>query len=174
MRPSRAALLAAGAALALLLAACGEGGAEGADGTGAAGGSATVAVADSDLGSILVDADGRTLYAFLPDEGGTSTCYDDCAANWPPLTVEGDPVAGDGADAGLLGTTEREDGSVQVTYGGWPLYRYAADMAAGDIAGQGVGDVWFVVSPDGAPVQDAAAAAGDVPGGGYGYGSGKG
>lgn len=175
MRASRTALLAAGSVLALLLAACGNGQEEsgqGTDGGAAAGGEATIAVADSDLGPIVVDAGGRTLYAFLPDDRGASTCYDDCAANWPALTVEGDPVAGEGVDADLLGTTEREDGTVQVTYNGWPLYRYAGDGAAGDLNGQGVGDVWYVVSPDGTPIQDAAAAAGDEPG--YGYGSGKG
>ncbi len=177
MRSGRTALLAAGTLLTLLLAACGEDGSaggDGADGGAAAGGEATIAVQDSDLGSILVDAEGMTLYAFLPDDRGASTCYDDCAANWPALTVEGDPVAGDGVDADLLATTDREDGALQVTYGGWPVYSYAGDQAAGDVHGQGVGDVWFVVSADGAPIQDAAAAAGDAPGGGYGYGTGKG
>lgn len=108
----------------------------------------TVAVEDSELGQIVVDGEGRTLYIFLVDEGNESTCYDDCEANWPPLTVEGDP-AGEGVDASLLGTTEREDGSTQVTLDGHPLYYFAADETADDVNGQGVSDVWYVVSPEG-------------------------
>ena len=114
---------------------------------------ATVAVEDSDLGQIVVDAGGKTLYVFLADEGTESTCYDDCEAAWPPLTVEGDPGAGDGIDAALLGTTERDDGSTQVTLDGHPLYYFASDETADDTNGQGVGDVWFVVSPDGEAIQ---------------------
>jgi predicted lipoprotein with Yx(FWY)xxD motif len=109
---------------------------------------ATVAVEDSDLGQIVVDSEGRTLYVFLVDEGSESTCYDDCEANWPPLTVEGDPT-GDGVDASLLGTTEREDGTTQVTLDGHPLYYFAADETVDDVNGQGMGDVWYVVSPEG-------------------------
>lgn len=114
---------------------------------------ATVDVAESDLGTILVDSEGRTLYAFLNDSGGESACYDDCAANWPALETDGEPQAGSQADASLLGTTERDDGAVQVTYNEWPLYHFAADEAPGDTNGQGVGDVWFVVSPEGEPIQ---------------------
>jgi len=115
---------------------------------------ATVAVEDSDLGQIVVDAaEGRTLYVFLVDEGTESTCYDDCEASWPPLTVDGDPAAGEGIDASLLGTTEREDGSIQVTLDGHPLYYFASDETPDDVNGQGVGDVWYVVSPDGAAIQ---------------------
>jgi predicted lipoprotein with Yx(FWY)xxD motif len=97
---------------------------------------ATVAIEDSELGQVVVDSEGQTLYVFLADEGSESTCYEDCEANWPPLTVEGNPAAGEGVDASLLGTTEREDGSVQLTLGGRPLYY----------------DVWYVVSPEGEPI----------------------
>jgi predicted lipoprotein with Yx(FWY)xxD motif len=114
---------------------------------------ATVAVEDSDLGQIVVDAEGKTLYVFLADEGSDSTCYDDCEAAWPPLTVDGDPAAGEGIDASLLATTEREDGSTQVTLDGHPLYYFASDETADDINGQGVGDVWYVVSPEGEAIQ---------------------
>jgi predicted lipoprotein with Yx(FWY)xxD motif len=114
---------------------------------------ATVEVEASDLGDIVVDAEGRTLYVFLADEGSESTCYDDCEAAWPPLTVEGEPVAGEGIDASLLGTSERTDGSAQVTLDGHPLYYFGQDAAPGDVNGQGVGDVWYVVSPAGAPIQ---------------------
>jgi predicted lipoprotein with Yx(FWY)xxD motif len=117
-------------------------------------GEATVAVEDSDFGQIVVDAEGRTLYVFLADTGSDSTCYDECEDSWPPLTVEGDPAAGDGIDASLLGTTEREDGSVQVTLDGHPLYHFAADETPDDINGQDVGDVWYVVSPEGEAIKE--------------------
>lgn len=113
----------------------------------------TLGVAESELGSILVDAEGRTLYVFLNDSGGESTCYGECAANWPALATDGEPQAGEGVEASLLGTTEREDGTVQVTYNVMPLYYFAADEAPGDTNGQGVGDVWYVVSPEGEPIQ---------------------
>ena len=116
----------------------------------------TVQVADSDLGSIVVDQDGLTLYMFEPDEGGVPTCYDDCAATWPPL--EGPAEAGEGVDAGALGTAEREDGTTQVTLGGWPLYYFAGDTGAGDVNGQGVNEVWWAIDGSGNPVQDGEAA----------------
>jgi predicted lipoprotein with Yx(FWY)xxD motif len=110
-------------------------------------GAITLAVASSDLGDILVDGDGNTLYVFEPDAQGASTCYDSCEGNWPPLV--GDVAAGDGVDGSLLGTAARTDGTDQVTYNGWPLYYFAHDAAPGDVNGQGVGDVWYVVSPAG-------------------------
>ncbi|HET6835053.1 MAG TPA: hypothetical protein VFH30_14355 [Acidimicrobiales bacterium] len=111
-------------------------------------GASTVATADTDLGTILVDADGRTLYLFMPDAQGASTCVDSCAATWPALP--GPATAGDGADEALLGTADRpDDGSAQVTYNGWPLYHFASDAAPGDTNGQGIGDVWFVVDASG-------------------------
>jgi predicted lipoprotein with Yx(FWY)xxD motif len=101
-------------------------------------------------GEVLVDEAGMALYLFLPDERSDSTCYDQCATAWPPrTTVEG---VGDQLDASLLGTTERTDGSTQATYNGWPLYYYAADAGPGDVNGQGVGDVWYLVGADGEPV----------------------
>ena len=157
-----------GLALTMLLAACGD------DGDGAAGAgdsatteespraeespaaeAATVQLAESDLGSILVDAEGMTLYLFESDTDGSSTCYDDCAATWPAL-IDGAPSAGDGVDGSLLGTIERDGGDVQVTYDGHPLYHFASDQAPGDTEGQGVGDVWFVVDASGAAVVDDA------------------
>jgi predicted lipoprotein with Yx(FWY)xxD motif len=94
-----------------------------------------------------------TLYLFDPDQQGASTCYDQCAQAWPPLTVTGDPVAGEGVDAALLGVTERTDGTRQVTYNEWPLYLWAKDAQAGDVTGQAVNDVWWVVDPAGEPVR---------------------
>ena len=88
---------------------------------------------------------------FVPDAQGPSTCADDCLAAWPALT--GPATAGEGVDAALLGTAPRpDDGSEQVTYNGWPLYYFAQDAAPGDVNGQGVGDIWYVVDPTGTPI----------------------
>jgi predicted lipoprotein with Yx(FWY)xxD motif len=110
----------------------------------------TVSLAETSLGSVLVDGAGMTLYLFTPDEGTESTCYEDCAKAWPPL-LAGDaaPTAGDGLDATLLGTTPRTDGNVQVTYGGHPLYLWFKDAKPGDTTGQDVNDVWYVLGADG-------------------------
>ena len=121
-------------------------------------GTGTIAVESSDLGDILVDGEGMTLYVFDNDTDENSTCYDDCEANWPPLT--GEVGAGDGVDESLLGTSEREDGTTQVTYGGKPLYYFAGDQAAGDTNGQAVGDVWWVVGADGEAITSAAGGGG--------------
>jgi predicted lipoprotein with Yx(FWY)xxD motif len=110
-------------------------------------GASTVATADTDLGTILVDADGMTLYLFMPDAQGASQCVDSCATTWPPLA--GPATAGDGVDEALLSTADRPDGSAQVTYNGWPLYHFASDAAAGDTNGQGVGNIWYVVDASG-------------------------
>lgn len=106
-----------------------------------------VALADSSLGSILVDGDGNVLYLFTPDEQGESVCYDECAGFWPPLV--GEFAAGDGVDAALMGSVARTDGSEQVTYNGWPLYYFANDAAPGDTNGQGVNEVWYVLDAAG-------------------------
>ena len=128
---------------------------------------ATVAIGSTDLGEVLVDGDGMTLYMFDPDEQGASTCDDDCADAWPPL-IDEDPVAGEGVDEALLGTTERDDGEPQVTYDGWPVYLWASDQEPGDATGQGVQDDWWVVEADGTPVRDADDAADeDDDDGGY-------
>jgi predicted lipoprotein with Yx(FWY)xxD motif len=100
------------------------------------------------LGDSLVAANGLTLYTFKKDEAGKSNCYDKCAEAWPPLlVVEGEkPIAGKNV-SGKLGTTQRTDGKIQVTYNDQPLYFFAKDKHAGDATGQNVGEVWFVVKP---------------------------
>ena len=114
---------------------------------------ATVAVvSNAKLGPILVDGSGRTLYLFEADKGTTSTCYGSCAAYWPPLLTSGAPQAGAGADAMLLGTTKRTDGTVEVTYKGHPLYYVVTDHNPGDATGQAInnfGAAWYVLGPDG-------------------------
>lgn len=113
---------------------------------------ATVGVRSTDeYGDVLVDSEGMSLYLFTQDDGSTSTCYGDCAQNWPPLTVDGEPSASDGVSASL-GTTERDDGSMQVTAAGHPLYYFAGDSEPGDTNGQGVGDIWYLLAPDGSQV----------------------
>jgi predicted lipoprotein with Yx(FWY)xxD motif len=124
-------------------------------------GDPAIMVAETGLGPTLVGPDGMTLYMFVNDGPGESACYDSCATTWPPLLVEGEPVAGEGTDPALLGTTERNDGSLQLTYNGMPLYYYAQDSAAGDTNGQGVGGAWYIVNPAGETV--TAAAGEDLP-----------
>jgi predicted lipoprotein with Yx(FWY)xxD motif len=109
----------------------------------------TVKVAQTALGPILTDEANRTLYAFTKDKGGTSSCADDCIATWPALTTSSQVTAGDGTQAPLLRKTTRTEGTTQASYGEWPLYYYAGDTAPGDLNGQGVDGVWFVVKPDG-------------------------
>lgn len=106
---------------------------------------------------LLSSSNGRSLYLYLEDDGGKTVCYDRCARNWPPLTVSGQPVAGQGIDASLLGTIEREDGTRQVTYNGHPLYRYVRDEQPGDVRGQALGEVFYLVTTQGTRVENAAA-----------------
>jgi predicted lipoprotein with Yx(FWY)xxD motif len=115
-------------------------------------GGATVAVAKSRLGRILVDSKGITLYDFVTDKGGVSGCYGACAALWPPLITKGKPHAGHGVRASLLGTTKRKDGKLEVTYNHHPLYYFVTDRKPGQTTGQGVnqfGGPWWVLSPAG-------------------------
>jgi predicted lipoprotein with Yx(FWY)xxD motif len=119
-------------------------------------GAATVNVADvGTFGQALVDGEGRSLYLFTNDtqNSGTSSCEGECLVNWPPLFTNGDPVAGEGVDEAMLGTITLPDGTTQVTYNGWPLYYYIDDTAAGDANGQGVGGVWFLVTPAGEMIE---------------------
>jgi predicted lipoprotein with Yx(FWY)xxD motif len=121
-------------------------------------GGAVVNLGQNDsLGSFLVDDKGMTLYLFTKDTPNTTVCYDKCATAWPPLLTTGNPVAGDGVDTSKLGTTTRKDGTTQVTYNTWPLYYYEKDKAPGDVVGQDVGNVWFVVSSEGEKVETAVA-----------------
>jgi predicted lipoprotein with Yx(FWY)xxD motif len=116
---------------------------------------ATIAVATTKLGQILVDGKGLTLYLFVADTGTSSTCNSSCATVWPPVLTTGAPVAGTGANASLLGTTTRTDGTIEVTYAGHPLYYFVQDKTAGDTTGQGVnsfGALWWVLSPAGAAI----------------------
>jgi predicted lipoprotein with Yx(FWY)xxD motif len=147
-------VLVAAAMAALVVAGCGGGDNQATAASGQPGGSSdTISVADNgDLGKILVDSKGMTIYLFEQDSGPRSTCSGACAADWPPVTTTGTPSAGKGLPASMVGTTARSDGSKQVTYNGHPLYRYIGDQNAGDANGQNVnafGALWYVLSPSG-------------------------
>jgi predicted lipoprotein with Yx(FWY)xxD motif/plastocyanin len=103
----------------------------------------------AELGTYLADASGRALYLFTRDAPNTSNCSGNCALNWPPLLTVNDPMVTEEAQSGLLGVIAREDGTRQVTYNGWPLYYYANDVKPGDVVGQNVGGVWYVLTPTG-------------------------
>lgn len=104
-----------------------------------------VQFADSGVGSILADGEGWTLYVLTADTEEASACDDTCVKTWPPFVAIEDLDLGDGLGADDFGTFEREDGTIQLTYGGNQLYHYAGDSKPGDTNGEGVGDVWFVV-----------------------------
>jgi len=178
MTPSRAITLLAGAAVmpltALAVAGCGSG----------SGGSTpssaprkkanirrpTVDVATNDLGEVLVDSKGRTLYLFKKDKGKRSACSGACASAWPPLRTSGKPRVGGDAKASMVDTTTRSDGAPQVTYNGHPLYLYQGDEKPGVANGQGVnvwGGRWFALSPAGKQVSGKGR--GSSSGGGSGY-----
>jgi predicted lipoprotein with Yx(FWY)xxD motif len=109
---------------------------------------ASVMLADTPLGKVIVDAEGRTLYGFANDKDGASTCNGNCAKAWPAATITGEPVPGDGITA-PLSVVDAPGGGKMLKAGKWPLYRFSGDTAAGDINGQGSGGVWFVVGADG-------------------------
>jgi predicted lipoprotein with Yx(FWY)xxD motif len=132
-------------------------------------------VANSQFGPILADAQGRTLYGFAKDTQGKSTCYNACATAWPPVVAQVQPQAGQGLNPALLSAVPRQDGSMQVIYGKWPVYYFAKDQQAGQTNGQGVQGVWWLVGANGKLVKAQAGGAAGGGGatqttGGYGYG----
>lgn len=157
------------AALALVIAACGGDDEPGAGDTTVPAGDTTTTAGDTtttggddagvmdgvhtastDLGEILVDPDGFTLYIFANDTDGESTCYEGCADLWPP--IPGDSAISSELDASIFGTTTRTDGSEQLTVDGMPLYLYTPDTSPGDTTGQNFGGVWFVVDANGSVI----------------------
>jgi len=131
---------------------------------------------NADLGTVLVNSTGRTLYHFTSDTRTKVKCTASCRAQWPPLLIAAGakPVAGPGISASKLGVLERADGGFQVTYNGMTLYRYAGDTKAGEANGEAVGDTWYAVSSAGKIVKQAATASAGSGGGlgSSGYGSG--
>jgi predicted lipoprotein with Yx(FWY)xxD motif len=171
--PRLAALVALGA---LALAACGGssyGGSaatqpSGSNKPAAAASGSAVATGQTDVGTVLVDQNGKTLYAFAADAKNHSNCSGSCAQYWPPVTVaKGSPTASKDVSA-TLGTTTRSDGTTQLTVDGWPMYTYAGDAKAGDATGQGKnlsGGLWWVVDPSGQWVKKSAGTSGGGRGG---------
>ena len=124
--------------------------------SGSSGSAAQINVLSTSQGSVLTDANGHVLYMFNPDNRGASVCYDECAAVWPPALTTGAPTAGAGADASLLGTAKRTDGTTQVTYNKYPLYSFTFDGSSGDTNGQAVKSIWWVLNPAGVPKEQPA------------------
>lgn len=111
---------------------------------------ALLTTADSELGEIVVDGEGMTVYMFDNDTqgGDASTCEGECAVNWPAVTSDSEDPAVEGV-TGEVGTITGVDGETQVTLNGWPLYYFAGDSAPGDTNGQAVNDIWWVLTPAG-------------------------
>jgi predicted lipoprotein with Yx(FWY)xxD motif len=117
---------------------------------------ATVSAAKSNLGKIIVNGSGRTLYLFEKDKRGKSACSGACATYWPPLITHGKPMAAGGAKQALLGTIRRSNGSRQVTYAGHPVYTYLLDTKRGQTKGEGstlFGAGWDALSPGGKKIE---------------------
>jgi predicted lipoprotein with Yx(FWY)xxD motif len=148
---------AAAGIVAVAVAGCGGGGDSGSAAIGpprtASGQTATVGLASTGLGKVLVNDQGRTLYLFRADHGTTSACTGGCATEWPPLRAAGKPKIGTGLQASAVTTIKRSDGKSQVSYHGHPLYTYVGDQKAGDTTGQGInafGAGWYAVTSSGA------------------------
>jgi predicted lipoprotein with Yx(FWY)xxD motif len=112
-----------------------------------------ITVGDSEFGPMLFDDRGQAIYLFDQEDAGTPVCYDECAEAWPPVLTDGAPQPAGEAQASLLGTTQRSDGSVQVTYAGHPLYFYANEDP-GEVLCHDVflnGGTWYVITPEGGP-----------------------
>ncbi len=123
-----------------------------------------VAVGATDLGDVLVDQAGLSLYGFLDDADGQPTCEGACADAWPPLLVDSADLPA-GLDSAVFSVVERPDGNFQLKAGKWPLYLFAGDAAPGDTNGQGSGEVWFLATPDGGLIKDVEQTAGTQTGG---------
>lgn len=126
--------------------------------TSAAAGGGTVGtplgVAETDLGEVVVDAEGMVVYYFTQDEpnSGVSSCEGGCLEAWPPVLSDSETPEVEGV-TGEVGTIETPEGDLQVTINGMPIYYFAQDEAPGDTNGQGVNEVWYVVAPDGTMIQ---------------------
>ncbi|HEX6391981.1 MAG TPA: hypothetical protein VFZ97_00985 [Acidimicrobiales bacterium] len=111
----------------------------------------TLRVLNTSSGKMVVTASGLTAYIYLPDQTHPSvtTCTGDCAHDWPPILANGDTPTVAGISKTLIGLVTRPDGAPQVTFNGYPLYRFAADRRAGDVRGESVGETWFAIDPTG-------------------------
>ena len=152
-------------AVSAVLAACG-GGSSGSSTSGstASGAQAVVSSADkAKVGSVIVDAQGRTLYRFTAEAGGLPVCTGACVGTWlPALTTSASGLPDH------VGTVKRPDGGrLQLTYNGHPLDRYAGDQSKADANGEGVGGQWYVLKTGASSKSQSQQPAGAK--GGYGY-----
>ncbi|GAB3256254.1 hypothetical protein [Arthrobacter pigmenti] len=118
---------------------------------------AALTTAGSPVGAIVVDSKGMAVYYFDQDvpNSGESTCTGDCLVAWPPVLVDSETPKLDGV-TGETGTIETPDGELQATVNGLPIYYFVEDKKAGDIKGQAVGDVWWLIAPNGDKITDTA------------------
>jgi predicted lipoprotein with Yx(FWY)xxD motif len=165
---SRLSVFAGAASVLLLTAACGgsSGGTASpasSGGTTATSGAANVSTASTGVGKILVDAQGRTMYAFAADSKGKSNCTASCLTYWPPVKAGSKTPAAAAGVTATFGVLHRQDGTSQLTVDGWPMYTYIGDSKPGATTGQGKnlsGGLWWVVSPSGKWITKAGAATG--------------
>ncbi|QDQ15485.1 hypothetical protein [Streptomyces spectabilis] len=121
-----------------------------------------------ELNPVVVNGSGFTLYRFDKDTArpSKSNCSGACATTWPPVLVDpGSKIFVDGVKAADVGVIKRDDGTRQVTIGGWPVYRFSKDLKPGDTNGQGVGGTWFGVTPNGQKAGQPAGGGADQGGG---------
>ncbi len=172
-------LLAAGAAL---VAACGSTStppasssthspaAQSSPASGAHASSVTIMTHSTSKGTVLTNAQGKTLYWFAIDTPTSSMCTGSCATYWPPVIGTPTAAAGTSLPHGF-GTITRSGGQTQATYDGHPLYTYVSDTAPGQIGGNGLnlsGGLWWAMTPSGAKL-GSSTSSGSTGGGGYGY-----
>jgi predicted lipoprotein with Yx(FWY)xxD motif len=131
---------------------------------------AALHVGHTSLGNVLVNASGMTLYLLTADKPGTSTCSAQCLAYWPPEAAL-EPGTKPAGVTAPIGRTDTTTGTPMTTVGGWPLYTFIGDKAAGQVTGEGMatfGGVWYAVSPNGHPVKAGSTGAPSSAGpGGY-------
>jgi predicted lipoprotein with Yx(FWY)xxD motif len=111
----------------------------------------TITLRDSNFGPMLFDENNQAIYVFQRDQRDKTVCYGECAKAWPPVVTDGHPQAAQGVDTSLLGTIERRDGAMQVTYAGRPLYYYAHEDP-GVVLCHNVnlnGGLWWAIGADG-------------------------
>jgi predicted lipoprotein with Yx(FWY)xxD motif len=123
------------------------------------------------LGTVLVNAQGRTLYVFAPDKAKKVTCVGACASVWPPLKLSGaKPAVSGQAKSSLASSDPNPAGGRVVTYAGWPLYNYVADPSPGTVHGEGVnlnGGLWYVITPSGKVITKKRSGSASTGGSGY-------
>jgi predicted lipoprotein with Yx(FWY)xxD motif len=178
-RRDRVSILAGAASVLLLTAACGGSSSTTSPASSgspnAKSGTATVSTASTGAGKILVDAQGRTMYAFAADSKGKSNCSGSCLTYWPAVPAGSKAPSASGGVTATFGVLHRQDGTTQLTVDGWPMYTYVGDSKPGATTGQGKnlsGGLWWVVSPSGKWITKAGSATGNAtksPSGRYGY-----